>query len=124
MTARQGCADPGYPISLSRIVPIADIAVSPTEDACRVDRTGDRFARPVHVVRVGYCDHRTQKRLARNTSPVRAFTADQLTFNHRNAETACPGPLGGILADRSGAEHYDIVSTVGCCHRGPFCRLM
>lgn len=90
MTAHQRCADPGYPISLTRIVPIADIAVSSTEDACRVDRTGDRFARPVDAVRVGYCDHRTQKRLTRNTRPVRTFAADQLTFNHRNAETACP----------------------------------
>ena len=72
------------------------------------------------MVGVRDCDDWTQKRLARYTSPVRTFTTDQLTLNHRNAETAGPGPLGGILADRSGAEHDHIVSMFGCSHRGPF----
>ena len=123
MTADQGCADPGYPISLSRVVPIADVAVSPAEDARRIEWTGHRFCAP-HL--------RGPRRLPRSPDarapcseriPMGAFTADQFTFNHRNAEIARSCALGSILTHRSGAQHYDVISIVGCCHGGPFCRL-
>jgi hypothetical protein len=120
VTAHQSCTDPGYPIGLTRVVPVAHVTVSSTENAARADRTCDRFTGAVQVIYIGDGDHRTQERLAGHTPPVGTFTAHQFSFDHCDAETTRSGALGGILSNRSGAENDDIVSMFGCCHFRPF----
>jgi hypothetical protein len=116
MAAHQGCPDSGYPISLTGVVPVADVAIPAAEDAGGVDRTVDRIPRTIEMVGIGYRDDRAQQRLAGHARLVGTFTADQLTLDHRNTEPRRPGALSGSLTDRSGTQHHDIVSMFGCCH--------
>jgi hypothetical protein len=118
--AHQRRADPGDPIGLTGVVPVAHVAVAAPEHASGVDRTAHRLARSVDVVGIGYRDDRTQQRLAGHAAPVGTFAADQLTFHHRDTEAPGAGALGGVLSDRPGTQHHDVVTIFGCWHCRPF----
>jgi hypothetical protein len=61
MAADQGGPDSGYPVRLTGVVPVADVAVPAAEDAGGVDRTVDRFAGAVDAVGIGNGDDRSQQ---------------------------------------------------------------
>ena len=109
MAAYQGRADSSHKVGLAGVVPIVYIAAAAAEHAVRANRTGDRLTCAVDVVDFGEGNDRTQQRFAGYAGPIRTFAADEFALDHRNPQAAGPGAIGGILSDRSGVQHHNVI---------------
>ena len=81
VAAYQGRSDPRHPVGLAGVVPIADVAVTASENAFRVDRTGGRLARAVDVADFGECNDGTQQRFTGHTCPIGTFASDEFALD-------------------------------------------
>ncbi len=97
------------PAELAVVTPARGQIVTLGESGCRVQLARDRLRGARRPPRRSQNVAWPQKRLGRHATPVRALSANQLSFHHGHPEAAVSQAASSVFAGRPGADHQHVV---------------